>query len=504
MSEPRRIARYTLLDEVASRREDHDVVLWRGFDEVLARDVSIRLLPQDDPRASRIIAAAQASALVEDRRLLRVLDIFEVPATTDSVATIAIVSEWATGVTLEEMMRAQSWEPLPLERAMSIVDDVARAIAAGTETSVSHRRLRPSSVIVTDAHEVRVRGLGVDAALWGQLDPTLSPETADIDGLGSLLYFLLAGVWPGSGSLPAVGLPRAPRAGGHVLPPSRISANVPRPIDDCIARSVQDAKRARSVLMVNNAPAFVSMLSLSRDYLTGPGESAGIAFSAADGVGTVGRVVAVIGGFAGVAIVALLGWALFTGGEGPWRPNPEAAVAATILTATATPITETQVGIEQVIPVTSVTSFDPYADDNNNGKLDGRKGRENEADVAQVIDGDTATAWTTSNYGTTDADGKGGMGLILDLGAAHSVNSVSIDFDRVGAEAEVRVSDKIYRDPGTWNLVASAPAGGRSIELRSPRAKVGRYVLLWFPVLPKSPISPDSFSIGVSGVEVRG
>jgi hypothetical protein len=96
------------------------------------------------------------------------------------------------------------------------------------------------------------------------------------------------------------------------------------------------------------------------------------------------------------------------------------------------------------------------------------------------------------------------MGLILDLGAAHSVNSVSIDFDRVGAEAEVRVSDKIYRDPGTWNLLASAPAGGRSIELRAPRAKVGRYVLLWFPVLPKSPTSPASFSVGVSGVEVRG
>lgn len=504
MSDARRIARYSLLDEVASRRDDRDVVLWRGFDEVLARDVSIRLLPQDDPRASRVIAAAQASALVEDRRLLRVLDIFEVPATIDSVDTIAIVSEWATGVTLEELMRSQSWEPLRLEQAMSIVDDVARAIAAGSDTSVNHRRLRPSSVIVTDAHEVRVRGLAVDAALWGQLDPTLSSDAADIDGLGSLLYFLLAGVWPGSGSLPAVGLPRAPRAGGHVLPPSRISANVPRSIDDCIARSVQDAERARSVQIVKNAPAFVSMLSLSRDYLTAPAETAPVAFSGAYGTSSVGRAVVVVGGLASVAIIAALGWALFTGGEGPWRPNPEAASAASILTGTATPVTETPVGIEQVIPVISATSFDPYADDNGNGTLDGRKGRENEADVSQAIDGDTASAWTTSNYDSADADGKGGIGLILDLGAAHSVNSVSIDFDGVGAETEVRVSDKIYRDPGTWNLLASAPAGGRSIELRAPRAKVGRFVLLWFPALPKSAIAADSFSLGVSGVEVRG
>lgn len=504
MSGGRRIARYTLLDEVASRRDDHDVVLWRGFDEVLARDVSIRLLPQDDPRASGVIAAAQSSALVEDRRLLRVLDIFEVPATTESVPTIAIVSEWAIGVTLEEMMRAQQWEPLPVEQAMSIVDDVARAIAAGADTSVGHRRLRPSSVIFTDAHEVRVRGLAVDAALWGQLDPTLSSDAADIDGLGSLLYFLLTGVWPGSGSLPAVGLPRAPRAGGHVLPPSRISASVPRSIDDCIARSVQDAERARSISMVTSAPAFVSMLNLSRDYLTGPSEATGVVFGTAAGLGAVGRVFVVGAGLAGVAIIAVIGWALLTGGEGPWRPNPEAAVAASILTGTATPVTEAPVGIEQVIPIISATSFDPYADDNENGKLDGRKGRENEADVSKVIDGDTESAWATSQYASADADGKGGIGLILDLGAAHSVNSVSIDFDGVGAETEVRVSDKIYRDPGTWNLLASAPAGGRSIELRAPRAKVGRYVLLWFPALPTSPTSPDSYALGVSGVEVRG
>ncbi|MSW43287.1 MAG: hypothetical protein F2836_00820, partial [Actinobacteria bacterium] len=70
MIESRRIARYAFLDEVALQREDREVVLWRGFDEVLARDVSIRLLPQDDPRATAVIAAAQASALVEDRRLL--------------------------------------------------------------------------------------------------------------------------------------------------------------------------------------------------------------------------------------------------------------------------------------------------------------------------------------------------------------------------------------------------------------------------------------------------
>lgn len=503
MIEARRIARYAFLDETPSPERDGSVVLWRGFDEVLARDVSIRMLPRDDPRSASVITAAQSSALVEDRRLLRILDVFDVPPTEEEPATIAIVSEWATGLTLQQMMESRNWEPLPLEQAMSIVEDVARAIAAGIPGGIRHGRLRPSSVIITDAREVRVRGLAVDAALWGQFDPMLTPDAADVDALGSLLYLLLTGVWPGSGTLPTVGLPRAPRAGQHVLPPSRISAAVPRTIDDCVARSVQSADRGRGVALVPDAPAFAMMLGLSRDYVAAPGEMPSSVIRTPASLGTVGRVLACLGGVAAVVVIGLVGWALANGGPSAWSPNPNEA-AASMLTGTAAPVTEVVEGIEQVVPVVAATSYDPYADDNENGKLDGRKGRENEADVGLAIDGDVATAWTTGRYRSADADGKGGVGLVLDLGAPHSVNAVSIDFDGAGTQTEVRVSDKIYRDPGTWNLLASAPAGGRSIELRSPRPKVGRYVLLWFPTLPESSTTPGSFSLGVSGVEVRG
>ena len=503
MIESRRIARYTFLDEWVSRGSETSVIHWRGFDDVLARDVSIRLIPRDDPRSPGVVAAARASALVDDRRLLRILDVFDVPATDEDPATIAIVSEWAIGVTIQGMMEARNWEPLPLEQAISIVDDVTRAVAAGATSSVCHGRLRPSSVIMTDAQEVRVRGLAVDAAFWGQFNTSLTPAAADVDALGSLLYLLLTGVWPGSGSLPTIGLPRAPRIGAHVLAPSRISASVPRTVDDCVAKSVQDAERTRAVRLVTSAADFSMMLGLLRGYTTGPTEPPIHVAGDTRTLGTVGRVLTCVGGMAAIAVCGVLGWTLIVGGTSPWIPNPNAA-ADSLLTNTAAPVVAETAGIEQVIPVVSVTSFDPYADDNRNGKADGRKGRENEAAVPLVIDGDPGTAWTTSRYGTADGDGKGGVGIILDLGSAHSVNSVSVDFDDSGAQTEVRVSDKVYRDPGTWNLVASAPAGGRSIELRSPRAKVGRYVLLWFPSLPDSSTTPGAFSLGVSGVEVRG
>ena len=503
MTESRRIARYTFLDEWVSRGSDTSVIHWRGFDDVLARDVSIRLIPRDDPRSPGVVAAAQASALVDDRRLLRILDVFDVPATADDPATIAIVSEWAIGVTMQEMMEDRNWEPLPLEQAISIVDDVTRAVAAGATSNICHGRLCPSSVIMTDANEVRVRGLAVDAALRGQFNPSLTAAAADVDALGSLLYLLLTGVWPGSGSLPTIGLPRAPRIGAHIIAPSRISASVPRTVDDCVAKSVQDAERTRAVRLVTSAADFSMMLGLLRGYTTGPTEPPIHLSGDTRTLGTVGRVLTCVGGLAAIAACGVLGWTLIIGGTSPWSPNPNAA-GDSMLTDTAAPVVAETAGIEQVIPVANITSFDPYADDDGNGKPDGRKGRENEASVPLVIDGDPVTAWTTSRYGSADGDGKGGVGIILDLGSAHSVNAVSVDFDGSGAQTEVRVSDKVYRDPGTWNLVASAPAGGRSIELRSPRPKVGRYVLLWFPSLPDSSTSPGAFSLGVSGVEVRG
>ena len=395
MSESRRIARYTFLEEVVSRRGDTSVIRWRGFDDVLARDVSIRLIPRDDPRSAGVVAAAQASALVEDRRLLRILDVFDVPPTDEDPATIAIISEWAIGVTIQAMMESRDWEPLPLEEAISIVDDVTRAVAAGATNDVSHGRLRPSSVVMTDAKEIRVRGLGVDAALWGQFNPSLTPSAADVDSLGSLLYLLLTGVWPGSGDLPTIGLPRAPRIGAHILPPSRISASVPRSIDDCVARSVQDAERTRGHHLVTSASDFSMMLGLARDYITGPTEPPVRVMGGDLTFGTVGRVLTCVGGIAAVVACGVLGWALIVGGPSPWSPNPN-AVAASMLTGTATAVVAESAGIEQVIPIMGITSFDPYADDNANGKLDGRKGRENEAAVPRVIDGDPLTAWTTS------------------------------------------------------------------------------------------------------------
>jgi hypothetical protein len=81
---------------------------------------------------------------------------------------------------------------------------------------------------------------------------------------------------------------------------------------------------------------------------------------------------------------------------------------------------------------------------------------------------------------------------------------VTLDFDGAGTDTEVRVADRIYRDPGTWNLLTSAPAGGAKIGLRAARPIVGRYVLLWFPRAPEVAAKPGTYRVAVRDVAVTG
>ncbi len=260
------LGRYQLLDLVT---EDEglgggNVYLWHGYDEVLDRPVAVRVLAADDPRSAAVLGAAQAAALVDDRRLLRVLDILNLPATSVDPARVAVVSEWASGRNLERTLQDRGGTPFAAPEALSLVAEVARAVAAGGTENVSHGRLRPSSVFITDAGEVRIRGLAVDAALFGPLTLAVDPEQADVDALGSLVYLLTTGYWPGEGSTSA---PEAPRSGGVVLPPSQVRAAVPRSVDDVVARSVISAARARGVARVSDAAAFATMVGASLDHL---------------------------------------------------------------------------------------------------------------------------------------------------------------------------------------------------------------------------------------------
>jgi hypothetical protein len=189
---------------------------WRAHDLVLARDVALHVIPEDDPRGPLLEEAARRSATVQDPRLLRVLD-------SNSIDGLHyVVNEWGEGVSLNNLVAD---EPLSPVRAAWLVAEVASMIAAGHSAGIAHGRLVPENVLLDTTGAVKVIGFAVDAALHG-LPP--GRTTADITDLGGLLYAALTGRWAG---VSESAVPAAPLEHGRPLRPRQVRAGVPRLLD---------------------------------------------------------------------------------------------------------------------------------------------------------------------------------------------------------------------------------------------------------------------------------
>jgi hypothetical protein len=509
MRSTEQLGRYRLLDLVAADPSDHgEVLLWHAYDQILDRPVAVRVLPADDSRCAAVLGAAQAAARVDDRRLLRVLDILDLSATATDPARVAVVSEWASGRNLEGTLADRKGTPFGAADALALVADVARAIAAGLADNVEHGRLRPSSVFITDAGEVRIRGLAVDAALFGTQPGVVSGSTrsVDVDALGSLTYLLTTGYWPGEGTVNA---PAAPRKGAVVLPPSQVRAAVPRSIDDVVARSVESAARPRGVARVPDSAAFATMVGAALDHLAPVATTTMRLPARRTRAGTAVRwSLRIVGAVAAVVLVgaiAWLGWSMTTSGV-PTTAGPTSTALDPMLTSPAKPVDELAgSGIERTYPIQKFRSYDPFGDDDGNGKPDKRKGRENDELAATVNDEDPDTAWLTSQYSSADLDGKEGTGLILDLGSPQDIQQVSLNLVGKGSSIDVRVADAILPDPALWTELASGFATRDRIDVRSPRPVTGRYVLVWFTQVPPAETSGAGvYQGGIRSVVVSG
>ncbi|AJR18873.1 hypothetical protein GUY44_09515 [Pimelobacter simplex] len=149
-----------------------------------------------------------------------------------------------------------------------------------------------------------------------------------------------------------------------------------------------------------------------------------------------------------------------------------------------------------VLPVAKIRDFDPLGTDG---------GEENPDSVGNAIDGDPATTWRTSTY--TDQLGprapalKPGVGLLLDLGKVHTLRSVDIR----ATPGEATVSLYAYDDPPaqapTGDPVATTTGSGRLSLTPSTTTARGRYLVLWWTVLPAV---DGGFRAETAEVVVRG
>lgn len=212
------------------RRATLDVIeVWAATDSTLQRDVSVTVFPISFPRAQAVLDAARSSAVVNDPRLVRVLDV-------GSRGDIAWIIEESLAETTSIADLLQDG-PLPPEEARRVAGEVATALEVARRHDVHHLHLTPHAVRRTAGGLIKVAGLATAAAVEGTKQPEPS-EAARLDTLGvvALLYAAMTTRWPLRGSVP--GLEPAPRMAGGVAAPAEIAVAVPADLDALCRRTL--------------------------------------------------------------------------------------------------------------------------------------------------------------------------------------------------------------------------------------------------------------------------
>ncbi|MBO4271027.1 protein kinase [Microbispora triticiradicis] len=214
--------------------------VWRADDELLGREVAIKLLGRhvagDSTFRDRFRSEARITAALTDHGIAQVFDYGE----TDDVAYL--VMELVKGEPLSAVLARNG--ALGPEVTLDVVEQTARGLHAAHRAGVIHRDVKPGNLLVTEAGQVKITDFGIARALEAApLTATglvlgtaqyVSPEQAsgdtltpasDIYSLGVVAYECLAGRPPFTAETPVA---LALRHLNDTPPP--LPGNVPAPV----------------------------------------------------------------------------------------------------------------------------------------------------------------------------------------------------------------------------------------------------------------------------------
>ncbi|RJL32285.1 serine/threonine protein kinase [Bailinhaonella thermotolerans] len=197
--------RYKLVERIAAGGMGE---VWRAEDELLRREVAVKLLrphvAADAQFRERFRAEARITAGLSDPGIAQVYDYGE----QDEIAYL--VMELVAGEPLSAIIARMG--PLSPEVTLDMVHQAARALAAAHRAGVIHRDVKPGNLLVTDTGAVKITDFGIArAAEANGLTQTgtvmgtaqyVSPEQAqglpltpstDLYSLGVVAYECLAG-----------------------------------------------------------------------------------------------------------------------------------------------------------------------------------------------------------------------------------------------------------------------------------------------------------------------
>jgi serine/threonine-protein kinase len=502
-----RIAGRYVLQQVLARGGMASV--WLATDNVLERDVAVKILHPHLAEDAAFVARFREEAIAVAR--LRHTNIVSIYDTCSDEGVEAIVMELVRGRTLRAYLDEHG--PLHPAEAVHICAEVASALGASHRAGLVHRDVKPGNILIRNDGQVLVTDFGIaklddrrgDHTQAGMLVGSvryLSPEQVegrpvdartDVYALGLVLYECLTGRLPFTGETDtAVALARLREA---PVRPRQIRPGIPRALEAVTLRALAQnpadryptAADFRAALLA--APESEEAFDADSTLVVpapvprpSPAPTAAAQRAPAPTFAQSER-----GWLLPTFLILLVALAFGLGGVLLGRtPAGQNLFGKDTGHKTGTPTT--LAGGAPIRPVAAV-DFDPNGSAGEHPEL-----------VPLAIDGNTSTAWTTEKYSSRDVGKlKGGVGLIIDLGAPHTVDTVTVRSPTTGWSGSVYVADAKNNDVAAWGSPVSTTNADGDATFQMDGAQ-GRYVLVWFTDLGNG--TPSQMS--VSEVEVTG
>jgi serine/threonine-protein kinase len=222
------------------------ISIYKAYQPGLDRYVTIQVYPRDQVDWEQFQRQAEVAAKLRHPHLTWVTDVGQ------EGDQVYLVTEYVEGFTLQDALRGQ---PLSLEQAIGIVEQLASALDYVHRQGLVHGEVKPANILLQGGQHALLTGLGLtqitQTSAGGATSGTtgtpayMSPEQtrgeaadarADIYALGVILYQMLTGHIPHEAESPLTTLVK--RVNEPPLPPRSLNPALPERVEQVILKAL--------------------------------------------------------------------------------------------------------------------------------------------------------------------------------------------------------------------------------------------------------------------------